>query len=135
MRFFLFADGASRGNPGPAGAGVVLKDREGHVVAEKSQFLGRMTNNEAEYRALLLGFAAAREHIKDKGATLVCLMDSQLVVFQVKGLYKIKAPHLRELLTKVKIEERGFTTVLYKLIPREKNARADELANEALGKR
>jgi ribonuclease HI len=62
-------------------------------------------------------------------------MDSQLVVSQVRGLYKIKAPHLRELLTKVKIEERGFTTVLYKLIPREKNARADELANEALGKR
>jgi ribonuclease HI len=135
MRYFLFTDGASRGNPGPAGAGVVLKDQEGNILAEKSQFLGRTTNNEAEYRALLLGLSAAREQMKGEDDVLVCLLDSELVASQVKGLFKIKAPHLKELLTKVKIEERNFKKVLYRIIPREKNAQADELANEALGKK
>jgi len=133
MHFFLFTDGASRGNPGPAGAGILLKNQDGKVLAEKSQFLGRMTNNEAEYRALLLGFSVAEEHVGEGENTLVCLMDSQLVVSQVQGLYKIKASHLRELLAKVKIEEQKFPRVLYKLIPREKNTLADELANKALG--
>lgn len=131
MRAFLFTDGASRGNPGPAGAGVVLKDEKGNILAEKSQFLGRMTNNEAEYRALLLGLMAARAALKPEDE-LVVLMDSQLVVSQLKGEFKIKAAHLKELLSQSQAAGREFASVLYKLIPREKNSRADALANRAL---
>lgn len=132
MRFFLFTDGASKGNPGPAGAGVVLKDQKGNILAEESQFLGRMTNNEAEYSALLLGLSTVKERAKGSDVDLVCLIDSELVVSQLRGLYRVKAAHLRELLTKVKIEESAFSKIVYKLIPREKNAHADELANKAL---
>ena len=133
MRFFLFTDGASRGNPGPAAAGVILKDEKGQVILEGSQFLGRMTNNEAEYRALLFGLNKARGQVR--GGELVILMDSELVISQLRGVYKIKAPHLRDLLMKVKVKERAFPKVFYRLIPREKNAQADALANEALDKR
>ena len=133
MRFFLFTDGASRGNPGPAAAGVILKDEKGQIIMEGSQFLGRMTNNEAEYRALLFGLNKAQGPVR--GGELVILMDSELVISQLRGVYKIKAPHLRELLTEVKVKERAFPKVFYKLIPREKNAQADALANEALDKR
>ena len=133
MRFFLFTDGASRGNPGPAAAGVILKDEKGQVILEGSQFLGRMTNNEAEYRALLFGLNKAQVQVR--GGELVILMDSELVISQLRGVYKIKAPHLRELLMEVKVKERAFPKVFYKLIPREKNAQADALANEALDKR
>ncbi len=132
MRFFLFTDGASKGNPGPAGAGVVLKDQKGNILAEESQFLGRMTNNEAEYRALLLGLLTVKEHVKGSDADLVCSIDSELVVLQLRGLYRVKAAHLRELLTKVKIEESTFSKIVYKRIPREKNIYADKLANKAL---
>ena len=130
MRIFLFTDGASRGNPGPAAAGVVLKDERGKVIAEDHRFLGRMTNNEAEYRALLFGLTKAQALKKD--GELMVLMDSELVVSQLRGTYKIKAPHLRRLLMEVKIQERAFSKIIYKLIPREKNAHADALANEAL---
>jgi len=129
MRFFLFTDGASRGNPGPAAAGVVLKDERGKVLAEVSQPLGRMTNNEAEYRALILGLTKARELVRD--GTLVVLMDSELVISQLTGLYKIKAVHLRSLAAEVKAKEKAFSKLMYTHIPREKNARADELANAA----
>jgi len=131
MRAFLFTDGASRGNPGPAGAGIVLKDAEGNVLAEKSQFLGRMTNNESEYRALLLGLMTAQTSL-DPDDALVVLMDSQLVVSQLKGEFKIKAAHLKEFLSQAKSAEGSFASVVYKLIPREKNSRADALANQAL---
>jgi ribonuclease HI len=130
MRFFLFTDGASRGNPGPAGAGVLLKDEAGRVILEGSQFLGRMTNNEAEYRALLFGLTKAATAVP--GKTLVVLMDSELVISQLRGVYRIKAAHLRELLMEVKVKESAFEKLIYKLIPREKNAQADALANEAL---
>lgn len=130
MRFFLFTDGASRGNPGPAAAGVILKDEKGKILLEASQFLGRMTNNEAEYRALLLGLTKAAAEAR--GQALVVLMDSELVVSQLGGLYRIKAAHLHELLLEVRLKEKPFGKVIYKLIPREKNAQADELANRAL---
>ncbi len=132
MRFFLFTDGASRGNPGPAAAGVVIKDERGKVLAEVSRFLGRATNNEAEYRALLLGLTKAGELAG--GGELMVLMDSELVVSQLKGIYKIKAAHLRPFFVEAKAKERAFSKVIYRVIPREKNDRADALANEALDK-
>jgi len=131
-RLFLFTDGASRGNPGPAGAGVVLKNQEGKVLMERSQFLGRMTNNEAEYRALILGLVSAE---KFRPKTLVCLLDSELVASQLKGVYKIRKPHLGVLVQEARRAESAFAKVIYKVIPREKNEQADRLANEALQRR
>lgn len=131
-KLFLFTDGASRGNPGPAAAGIVLKDSKGKVLLKKGQFLGRMTNNEAEYRALLLGLELAR---KFKPKALFCFLDSELVVSQLNGLYRVKKSHLRELLFKIRQVERDYPQVIYKLIPREENIVADTLANEALGRR
>lgn len=128
-QIFLFTDGASRGNPGPAAAGIVLKDSKGKVLLKKGQFLGRMTNNEAEYRALLLGLELVK---KFKPEELTCLLDSELVVFQLNGLYRVKKAHLREILFKIRQVERSFPKVIYKLIPREKNTLADALANEVL---
>jgi len=128
-RLFLFTDGASRGNPGPAGAGAILKTQEGKVLFEKSQFLGRMTNNEAEYRALILGLESAK---KFKPDTLVCLLDSELVVFHLTGKYRVRKPHLGLLLAEVRRAERDYPKVVYKAIPREKNKAADKLANRAL---
>ncbi len=130
MRLFLFADGASRGNPGPAAAGIVLKDEQGKILVEDHCFLGRMTNNEAEYRALLFGLRRAQT--LPEVEELVVLMDSELVVSQLQGAYKIRAPHLYRLLVEAKAKERIFPKVHYRLIPREKNARADALANLAL---
>lgn len=128
-RLFLFTDGASRGNPGPAGAGAVLKNQAGDVLLEKSQFLGRMTNNEAEYRALILGLNLAK---KFKPETLVCLLDSELVVSQLNGVYRVRKPHLAMLMQEVRQAERSYPKVVYKAIPREKNEAADKLANKAL---
>lgn len=130
-RLYLFTDGASRGNPGPAGAGALLKNQRGEVLFEKSLFLGRMTNNEAEYRALLLGLQSAR---KFKPGSLVCLLDSELVAFQLTGKYKVKKSHLALLLAKIRQVEREFPRVIYKVIPRDKNEAADALANAALKK-
>jgi len=130
-RLYLFTDGASRGNPGPAAAGVMIKDREGKVLLEKGQFLGRMTNNEAEYRALLLGLELAKGLEPE---TLICSLDSELVVSQINGLYRVKKSHLRELLFKVRQVERNHPKVVYKLIPREKNTAADTLANNVLNR-
>jgi len=128
---FLFTDGASRGNPGLAAAGVIIKDEKGKVLFEKGQFLGRTTNNEAEYRALLLGLVKAQDFKPDR---LVSLLDSELVFYQVSGGYRVKNPNLAQLYLQVKAQENKFPKVIYKHIPREKNTHADALANEALDK-
>lgn len=131
MTLFTFTDGASRGNPGPAAAGVIIKDEKGKVLFEKGQFLGRLTNNEAEYRALLLGLRAAADL---KPERLVVLLDSELVFYQLNGEYRVKKPALAELVAQVRVAENRLPKVIYKHIPREKNAHADALANEALDK-
>jgi ribonuclease HI len=95
------------------------------------RFLGRMTNNEAEYQALLLGLQEAKKFEPD---SLICLLDSELVVYQLTGKYKVKKSHLALLLAKVRQAEREFPKVIYKAIPREKNEAADTLANAALKK-
>ena len=131
-RLFLFTDGASRGNPGPAAAGAILKNQKGEVLLKKGHFRGRVTNNEAEYRALILGLKLAR---KTDPEVLVCLLDSKLVVSQIKGLYRVKKDHLARLLYEVRRAEEPYRKVFYKLIPREKNGAADALANEVLDRR
>ena len=123
-----YFDGASRGNPGEAGAGALLIEDDGTVVWEKALYLGKKTNNEAEYNAaiMLLTEAAGR------GLTeLAVYGDSKLVVSQLSGQWKINLPHLRELAKKAWDITKGMK-VSYSWIPREKNKKADELSNRGI---
>ncbi|MET7638709.1 bifunctional RNase H/acid phosphatase [Streptomyces sp. NPDC005438] len=124
------ADGGSRGNPGPAGYGALVRDAEtGQVLMETAEFIGKATNNVAEYRGLIAGLRAA--HSLDPEATVRARMDSKLVVEQMSGRWKIKHPDMRPLAA----EARGVFppgAVHYEWIPRAKNGHADRLANEAM---
>ncbi|GAA2803582.1 bifunctional RNase H/acid phosphatase [Crossiella cryophila] len=124
------ADGGSRGNPGPAGYGAVVKDPgTGEVLAERAEGIGEATNNVAEYQGLLAGLRAAAE----LGATEVeCRLDSKLVVEQLAGRWKIKHPALQPLAREAQRLAAGFDWVGYTWIPRERNTDADRLANEAM---
>jgi ribonuclease HI len=122
-------DGGSRGNPGPAGIGVTLTDEEGIPIYEMGEFLGNCTNNVAEYTALVRGLAAA----KLLGAAKVTIKaDSELVVRQINGIYKVKSPDLKPLFQRAMalIDELHDVKVVH--VYREKNERADELANMAM---
>lgn len=136
MRFTLYADGGSRGNPGPAGAGSVVFDTAGKRVVEVSDYLGVATNNIAEYEAVLRGLTKLRDTYPDgyfADADVLIRMDSQLVIRQLKGEYKVKHPNIvpRYLALKNLIA-RSFPRTSYEHVPREKNTDADALANEAM---
>ena len=124
------ADGGSRGNPGPAGYGaVVLDPHTGEVLAERSEFIGVETNNVAEYRGLIAGLTAARE----LGASEVAVrMDSKLVIEQMCGRWQVKHPAMRPLAREAVQLRQAFASVTFEWIPRERNKRADRLANEAM---
>ena len=126
MRAFLHADGGARGNPGPAGIGVLLRDEEGVVVAEIARGIGETTNNVAEYEALIAGLELAMEH----GVTdLDIYLDSELVVSQLEGKWKIKNDRLRSLAVTARSLMSRFERATINHVPREKNAHADRLAN------
>lgn len=128
-RFTVNVDGGARGNPGPAAIGVVLRGPDGEVVEELGERIGRATNNVAEYRALLAGIALAAEH----GASEVELIgDSELVVRQVEGRYKVKDGTLRELHAEVKRALAGLDSWSIRHVKRAQNAEADRLVNAAL---
>jgi len=127
--FVLFTDGGSRGNPGPAAAGIFLCTPEKAFVKEIGVYLGEGTNNDAEYKALVIGLKAA---IKSGAKNLVCFLDSELIVKQLKGIYKMKNERLRVFFDEIKMLEKNFETISYKHIPREKNKKADSLVNEIL---
>ncbi|WP_247729373.1 ribonuclease HI [Halovivax limisalsi] len=127
-RAHLYWDGAARGNPGPAAIGWVLVSGDG-IVAEGSERIGRATNNQAEYEALVDALAAAREFGFDE---LHCRGDSELVVKQVRGEYDTNDPELREKRVTVREHLSAFDEWTIEHVPREVNDRADELANEAL---
>lgn len=122
-------DGASRGNPGAAALGVIIKDNKDAVVSELSRCLGRKTNNQAEYQAVI----AALEESARLGAThLTINADSELAVKQLNGIYRVKNPGLAPLAARVKDLEKRFEKVIYRHVPRESNREADALANRAL---
>ncbi|GHF59157.1 bifunctional RNase H/acid phosphatase [Kitasatospora xanthocidica] len=129
-RFIVEADGGSRGNPGPAGYGAVVRDGDtGQIVAEAAEFIGHATNNVAEYKGLIAGLKAARE--LDPDASVDVRMDSKLVVEQMSGRWKIKHPDMQPLAAEARtVLPRGRVT--YTWIPRERNKDADRLANEAM---
>src|SRR3954468_11974833 len=128
-RLTVEADGGSRGNPGPAGYGALV--REGSLVlAERAASIGRATNNVAEYRGLIAGLEAASEI--DPQADIDVRMDSKLVVEQMSGRWKVKHPDMRPLASEASELVRRFPRVSFTWIPRSKNAAADRLANEAM---
>lgn len=122
-------DGGSRGNPGPGACGVVIKDRSGNTIKEQGKYLGICTNNEAEYQGLILGLELA---LTMKADNVEILMDSELVVKQLKGLYRVKEPRLALLYKTAKELERQIGAVSYFAIPREKNKQADAIVNMVL---
>jgi ribonuclease HI len=125
----LRADGGSRGNPGPGALGYVLCDASGAEVEARGEFIGTCTNNVAEYRALIAGLESAARH----GAkTLVVRMDSELVVRQMLGTYKVKNEGLKPLHAEARSAAAKLGTVRFESVPRDDNGRADALVNEAL---
>ncbi len=125
----LRADGGSRGNPGPGAIGYVLYDESGREVEAKGEFLGVCTNNVAEYRSLIAGLIAAARHGVPK---LVVRMDSELVVRQMLGQYKVKNEGLKRLHAEARAALARVGVVSFEAVPRDDNGRADGLVNEAL---
>jgi ribonuclease HI len=124
-----YTDGGSRGNPGPAGYGVLVQDGAGAPLAELSEFLGIATNNVAEYSALLaaLDFALKHGH-----ARLRVISDSELMVKQMRGQYKVKSPDLRPLYDEARRRVARLEQFAIEHVLRGKNKKADELANDAM---
>lgn len=122
-------DGASRGNPGPAGAGAQLTTPDGVVVDEIVRALGETTNNVAEYRAAILGLERASELGVDE---VTVRSDSQLLVNQLTGRYRVRTEHLVPLYRRAAALARGFARVRFQHVPRERNTEADRLANRAV---
>lgn len=128
-RLVVNVDGGARGNPGPAAIAAVVQGPEGEVLEERGERIGRATNNVAEYRALLLGI----ERAAALGASELELVgDSELIVRQVKGEYKVKDATLRELHAQVKRALEGFERWSIRHVRREQNTAADRLVNEVL---
>jgi ribonuclease HI len=128
----LHCDGASRGNPGPAAAGMVLFDPQGRLQAQKGCYLGETTNNVAEYQALILGLAEAQRLGVKK---LQVLADSELMVKQLNGQYRVKSPHLIPLWREARHALEQFEAWAIAHVPRAQNHLADEAANQAIDQR
>jgi probable phosphoglycerate mutase len=130
VKVIVEADGGSRGNPGPAGYGALVRDAAtGEVLAERSAGIGIATNNVAEYQGLLAGLRAAAELGADD---VTARMDSKLVVEQMSGRWKIKHAALAPIASEAREVAAGFATIRYEWIPRARNSHADRLANEAM---
>ena len=134
-KIVIYTDGGSKGNPGPAGAGVVITDVKERVIKEYANFIGVRTNNEAEYEAVILGLQKIKALLgkkKIKNTKIEFRMDSQLVVRQLNGQYKIEEERLFPLFIKIWNLKMDFGPVSFTEIPREKNKDADKLVNEAI---
>ncbi|KXK27292.1 MAG: 14.7 kDa ribonuclease H-like protein [candidate division WS6 bacterium OLB20] len=128
----LFTDGGARGNPGPAGLGAILFAEDHRMLGFDARYGGELTNNQAEYRALLMGLDLAIEHgIRD----LLVYMDSELAVKQMKGEYRVKNDDIAQLKTQVDARLAKFDSVGFIHVPREQNRHADRLVNIVLDSR
>ncbi|MDD5246586.1 MAG: ribonuclease HI family protein [Candidatus Omnitrophica bacterium] len=126
----LYIDGAAKGNPGPAGIGVIIC-RDGEILKNIAQYIGRATNNVAEYTALIRGL---QEAMALKVQKVIVNTDSELLCRQIKKEYKVKAPHIIDLYKRAVELISGFKEVTVRHIPREENRGADKLANIAVKK-
>ncbi len=137
-KLIIYTDGGARGNPGPAALGVVICNEKGEEFKKYSQYLGeRLTNNEAEYQALIFAFKKIKHLFGKKIAKnqdLEVRADSELLIKQMKGEYKILNPNIQDLFLTAWNLKLDFKKVKLKLIPRYKNKQADHLVNEALDK-
>ena len=135
-RFIIYTDGGSRGNPGVAGAGAVVTNQTGTVLKEAHRALGAMTNNEAEYQAVILGLETIKKTVGKTRATAAAIeirLDSELVAKQLAGKFQIKEASLQPLFMKIwNARVATFQHLTFTHIPREKNRRADHLANQAM---
>lgn len=128
-KFLIYSDGGSRGNPGHSAIGFVIYDHGGAEIKTFKHYLGVTTNNQAEYKALI----AALEEAAKLGATeVVCHLDSELVVKQLQGSYKVREEGLKPLAAEALRMTSKFARIEFTHIPREKNKLADQLVNEAL---
>src|SRR3989338_8595445 len=137
-KIIIYTDGGSRGNPGPAGIGVVIADGKGKMMKEYSGFLGIKTNNEAEYEAVIFGLRKIKALLgkeKIKNTEIEFRLDSELVSRQLEGFYKIENEKLSPLFLKIWNLKMDFGKIYFKHIPREQNREADRLANEARDKK
>lgn len=136
MELHIYCDGGARKNPGPAAIGAVIRIQDSEKIAEISKYIGIATNNEAEYQAVIHALKWLVENLPslDKQPEKIeFFIDSVLVVNQINGKFKIKKPHLRELLLKIhNLEGQIQAPITYNRIPREENIEADELVNKAL---
>jgi ribonuclease HI len=135
MKLTIYTDGGARGNPGPAGIGVQILDEEGKTLQEISEYIGETTNNQAEYTAVIRALEECKKLFGQalKEASIEVRMDSELVVRQLSGLYKVKEPGMKERFGRVatlRLEDAPH--VIFTHVRREKNKRADELVNEAI---
>lgn len=134
QKITIFTDGGARGNPGPAAAGAVIFDEAGHVVKEVSDYLGETTNNVAEYEALLRVLHATKQifGIELLHMEVEIKMDSELIVRQMHGIYKVKEPSLKERYIQVKELLKDIPNATFTHVRREQNKHADRLVNEAI---
>lgn len=131
MKLIIYTDGGSRGNPGPAAAGVVIKNSKGKTLASYGEYLGEQTNNFAEYSALISGLKKAQE----LGATEVaCIVDSELLVKQMNLKYKVKEPNLQKLFVQAWNAMQKFKKIKIKHTLRDGNKEADAEVNKVLDK-
>lgn len=134
LTLYVYTDGGSRGNPGPAAIGIVFFDEDKNKIAEHKECIGEKTNNQAEYHALIRGLELATAHCRKK---IMCFLDSELVVRHLSGRYRIKNTELRRLFYILKDREKPFEEVVYNHV---KNSNqfiqyADKLVNDALNQK
>lgn len=134
--YLVYTDGGARGNPGPAGIGFLVKDNQGKVLVRAGKFIGKATNNVAEYSAVIEALSWIKKNLTASQLTnssFKFFLDSKLIVNQLNGLFKIKNGNLRTLIVEVrKLEKELGGNISYCFIPREKNYQADFLVNKIL---
>jgi ribonuclease HI len=134
-KIIIYTDGGSRGNPGPAALGVVFCNEKGQVIKKYSEFLGEKTNNEAEYQAVIFAlkkFKALFGNKLAKNTEVELRADSELLIKQLNGQYKILEPKIQQLFILIWNLKLDFKKVKFKYVPRENNQEADNLVNETL---
>jgi ribonuclease HI len=129
MRLQIYTDGAARGNPGPAGIGIVIMNDAGEVLEQHCKFLGTATNNIAEYEALVNALTLARKYVP---CSIQVYSDSELMVRQMMGKYKVKNEVLLRYFGTAQAMLKNFESVVFQHIPRERNKLADQLANQGI---
>lgn len=133
MNLVINTDGASRGNPGPSSYGYIIKTSDGVILHQEGRALGVNTNNFAEYTGVLEALKYIQSHYSHKAPHMILVRaDSQLLVRQLSGMYKVKHPNIKLFVEKIKILEMELGDIRYQHVPREQNFIADRLANKAL---